>query len=437
MDVALEFSRCIENWPTAGGPHPRRPSLSVEAPKILWRAPFAGQQSGSRTDGGPVLSADRLAFAASDWVHFVNKDGSKAQKAKYNGLGWYPSALVADLDGNVYFSAPDGLFSVDANGELRWSGHLTPPTNTELAAGIPPVLGPDGVVYFATFDKWVVAKRASDGEFLWSKPPPSTKTTGTRVMGGGGNALFVAYEAAYPDARTDALDIRDGTTLGSFVRPAYAASFTWYWGAWVEGWDYGIGYGDMYVFDTCGRLRLYGDPMGSGLLVPGELLAMVTNTQSGTLLLLDTAGNTVGGPVPSEGQLIAVGGDGTIYTFRCQTGTAAINRILAYSYDLQELWRIDLGSAVGCPGITGNVVLDDSGVMFLTRPGDPGTDSTEVIAIQTASPGLADSSWPSLRHDNRGTAWLVPGTPSGSPPAGDSDGGSPANPIDAPQAESN
>jgi hypothetical protein len=79
--------------------------------------------------------------------------------------------------------------------------------------------------------------------------------------------------------------------------------------------------------------------------------------------------------------------------------------------------------------------LEDNGVMYLTWKANKGI-TTEAIAIQTASPGLADSSWPSLRHDNRGTAWLVPGTPAATPPAGDSDGGSPASLIDAPQAGS-
>jgi outer membrane protein assembly factor BamB len=429
MDVALEFSSCVENWPTSGGPHPRRPSLSVETPKILWSSLFPGHQSGGSNDGGPVLSADRLAFHASDWVHFVNKDGSKPQKKKYNGLGWYASALVADLDGNVYYSTPDGLFSVDANAELRWSVSATPPTNTELAAGIPPVLGPDGVVYFATWDNWVVALRTSDGQFLWSRPPPSPNIWRTRVMGGGGNALFVGYETAYPDAHTDALDTKDGTSLGSFVRPAYAASFTWDWGAWLEGWDLGIAFANTYVFDTCGKLRWSGDPKGATIVASEETLAV--NTSAG-LLLFDMAGDIVGGPSPAEGSPIAVGADGTIYTFRCQDAATAINRVLAYSYDLQEIWRLDLGGRY-CVGMTGNVVLDDSGVMFLTRPGDPGTDSTEVVAIQTASPGLADSSWPSFRHDNRGTAWLVPGSAS----ATDSDGGTVPALIDAPQAESN
>lgn len=47
----------------------------------------------------------------------------------------------------------------------------------------------------------------------------------------------------------------------------------------------------------------------------------------------------------------------------------------------------------------------------------PSISGTQVIAIQTRSPGLADSSWPSWRHDNRGTAWLVPGTAGSTTPA--------------------
>jgi len=37
-----------------------------------------------------------------------------------------------------------------------------------------------------------------------------------------------------------------------------------------------------------------------------------------------------------------------------------------------------------------------------------------VLAIQTQSPGLAESSWPSLRRDNRGTMWLTPLPPASS-----------------------
>ena len=52
----------------------------------------------------------------------------------------------------------------------------------------------------------------------------------------------------------------------------------------------------------------------------------------------------------------------------------------------------------------------------------PGSTGTELVAIQTRSPGLADSSWPSIRHDNRGTAWLVPGLPSAAASSPDAQG---------------
>jgi hypothetical protein len=120
--VNLGFSKCIGDWPTAGGPHPMKPSLALDAPRVLWqRQDFGGSQSGRLYDGGPVLSGNRLAFQAGDWVYFVNKDGTKPQRVKYNALAAWPSALVADLDGNVYYSTPDGLYSLDANGSFRWS----------------------------------------------------------------------------------------------------------------------------------------------------------------------------------------------------------------------------------------------------------------------------------------------------------------------------
>jgi outer membrane protein assembly factor BamB len=179
----------------------------------------------------------------------------------------------------------------------------------------------------------------------------------------------------------------------------------------MESWNLDISFGNMVVFDRCGKHKWSGSPKGSGVMVSGERLAIGTTTQVGELLLFNTEGQIVAGPVPVEGWPIVTGADGTIYNYRCLDGVDPINRIVAYSTALEELWRIDLGGDA-CYYITGNVVLDDDGMMYLMRAGRAGggaIESTEVIAIQTRSPGLADSSWPSRRHDNRGTAWLVSG----------------------------
>jgi hypothetical protein len=70
-----------------------------------------------------------------------------------------------------------------------------------------------------------------------------------------------------------------------------------------------------------------------------------------------------------------------------------------------RLWRSSSGSVVAP---TWHGVLDDDGVLYLARALSGGDENVETLAIQTQSPGLAESSWPSLRHDNRGTMWLTP-----------------------------
>ena len=406
--VKLGLSKCIEDWPSAGGPHLIKPSLTVDAPKVLWKTQHNGFQSGNLSDAGPVLSKDRLVFQAGDWVYFINKDGTKPQTVKYGKTDYCTSGLVADMDGNVYYTAPDAVYSLDSLGKLRWSVangslKLGPAGGSGCLYGLTPVFGPDGVLYAATNDEVVRAFRASDGKVLWSQPAPADKYSYSRVMGGAGKALFVAFGREH----TDALDTRDGSNLGSFVDPTLGQSFTWDWSNWVEGWDIGIAAGRLVAFDVCGHSKWATSiTRGSGVVAAGE--ALVTGSK-GTLILYAADGNVAAGPAPAEGIPIAAGADGTVYTFRCDDiGMTSTNRILAYSYDLKELWRLDL-SARACLGITGNVVLDDDGTMYLSRPGE--STGAEIIAIQTRSPGLANSSWPSFRHDNRGTAWLVPGSP--------------------------
>ena len=396
---AALWSACIEDWPKSGTPHRAKPSLTVAAPSVRWQSdPLDGLQR-STDPAGPILSAGRLALQSGDWVYFVSKDGSSVQTVKYNAMGAFPSGLVADQEGNVYYTAPDGVYSLAPAGNLRWLAQHGAVAG-EFAQGIPPVLGPDGVVYAVTFDQRVGAYRASDGSQLWSQPAPSDPCCSSAVMGGGGSAVFVAIG----ETETVALRTGTGARLGAFVRPAYGRSFTWGWGSWVLGWDIGIADSHTYVFDTCGALKWPpGSTGASGVVAVGELLVTGDNS---SLRLFDTAGNPAAGPAAGEGRPVAAGADGTIYTFRCDSSPPAVNRVLAYSADLQELWRLDLGGS-SCLQITGNVVLDDDGVMYMMRAAPDVAGGTQVLAIQTASPGLADSSWPSWRHDNRGTAWLV------------------------------
>ena len=124
-----------------------------------------------------------------------------------------------------------------------------------------------------------------------------------------------------------------------------------------------------------------------------------------------------------QGGTIAVGQDGTLYAVSCMYSNPPENRLYAYSPELDELWHLDLGKNVYCP--FGNGVLDDDGVLYFAIPSESNV-GTDVVAIQTKSPGLARSAWPMIRHDNRGTMWLVSAPPSGSDHDGSPRDGAPA-----------
>ena len=93
----LGLSRCIDGWPTAQGARITKPSLQVDAPKVLWAVDVAGSQAyGGRidsSDGGPVLSGNRLAFQAGYFIYFIDKDGANPTSLGPGAAGSYPSAL--------------------------------------------------------------------------------------------------------------------------------------------------------------------------------------------------------------------------------------------------------------------------------------------------------------------------------------------------------
>jgi hypothetical protein len=73
--------------------------------------------------------------------------------------------------------------------------------------------------------------------------------------------------------------------------------------------------------------------------------------------------------------------------------------LVALSPAVETLWTHDL------PGVFGNyatAVLADDGILYAQMTTNAGN---EIIAIETTSPGLASSSWPTRRHDNRSSNW--------------------------------
>jgi len=427
------LSECIPDWPAGPSVQPTAtPSLQVEAPKILWvgKTRFGG--AFGRTDGdGAVLLGDSVAFPVYSEIAFFDKHGNNLGYRGGN-LGEYASAPTADGDGNVYFAAPSGVYSMDSASKPRWyQPYGAAPPETGPTPG-PLVLSPDGVLYGVARDYNLRAIRAKDGSEIWSQATENGHLA--QVLGGAGGAVFVqtftsgvqVYDAK-TGAHLGALETTDGRPIGG------------YRGAWCLGWRFGISFADSFVLDPCGKQRwsYWGGPLqnvDSGIIALGELLVTSsfqsdsngTPKKPSSVTLYDSDGQIKVGPLTRDGQPYLAGADGTLYTVYCQYAPRGTNQLIAYSPDLTELWRLDLGGASGgCPA--GNGVLDSDGVLYLVRMGEGG--EIDLLAIQTRSPGLADSSWPSLRHDNRGTGWLVPWTPP--PDASQGNPGSDADVSDA------
>ena len=109
------------------------------------------------------------------------------------------------------------------------------------------------------------------------------------------------------------------------------------------------------------------------------------------------------GPRPVPGFATTLGADGTVYTTACSQQDARTSdlSLVAYSSELTSMWRLELGK----PCTYSGTALADDGVLYLAREL---IDGIEILAIQTASPGLAPTAWPTRRHDNRRTNWLSP-----------------------------
>jgi outer membrane protein assembly factor BamB len=436
------LSPCISDWPSAGRVPQARASLQVSAGSILWSREVPnswGYHGYLFENSGLVMSKGHLVFApVARPLILVDKDGNVSQTDPMPAGYDEASPATVDEDGNLYSVGLSGLYSFDPSGKIRW--HLSTANNTgaEFMSFYPPGLSPEGILYAVCGDGLLRAVEARDGKELW-RQAADVRTGPSQVMGGGGGAVFLLNGIS----GVHAYDSRTGQHLGELGIEAHPHLYA-FKGWWALGWDFGVQFGALYSFDVCGRLRwstitdsLY--MTSSGIIALAEVLVATQwdIDSSGNRLSPDRMyryaadGTVVQGPVGRGGEPFLDGADGTIYAVNCAFSSPKANELIAYTSDLKELWRLNLGVSNGCP--VGNGVLDDDGVLYLVRSVGGGVNKAEIVAIQTQSPGLAESSWPSLRHDNRGTMWLAP---LGPPKSASADGGTAPPQLEGGTAES-
>jgi hypothetical protein len=354
----------------------------------------------------------------------------------------YPGVAVAD--DHVFASAGQGWFAFDRHsGTLVSSGVV--PENMNFLPGSP-ALSADGTIYVQS--DIALHAFSFDGKERWHQGLPALGVSSEGVYAGRTTPSVVGDTEVLAVSPLDAVGL-DANGVSLWHVNGFGAGRT------VGHWGLGVDQSSSYVLDLrtgapAGRLRAGTGHEVVGLLpVAGGLLGIdYDNSQGLQMVLLDTCGaetwrtrvsdarrcfdasDIVVGPdgttylvvsacrdqapfqeivaldeagsvtarIESTQFPLAAGADGTIYAVDLDP-TASDPQLVALSSDLHEQWRLPLGGSLRY-GTSGALTAD--GVLYVPMSGKMGS---EIVALQTTSPGPALTTWPTLRADNRSSNW--------------------------------
>lgn len=406
-------NRCIPSWPAAT-PAAAPAAPLAKTPALLWRVPV----SGASPNDWILLSGEHVAFTSGGRLFLRSREDGSDQGGRSSAAFERVSSAVADDAGNFYFVG-QSAYSVDANAAWRWMKPLTGapranPYKDVPTAGRTSALGPDGTLYVGASDGALYAIDTASGAQKWRQAIASPKDgdRGPIVVGGIGGAIVTTTRAG--SLRPSVFDARTGEPLQRWSSPdgpLFAAFFAPTLGIVTQRMaDHGGPYPwmDLAVLDACGqtRFRLPATrPQWPALVGADESLYVVERddvTGSDTFVSVYAAadGRRTLGPVPAAPPW-GIGADGVVYAVQCDApGHDGPSRLIAYDgATFVEKWRLELGAS--CP--SAGPVIDDTGRLYFTWFID---HYTELVAVQTTSPGLASTPWPARRRDAHGTAWV-------------------------------
>jgi outer membrane protein assembly factor BamB len=403
-----EFTnKCAPGWPAPTAPAPAAPLAGV-TPGILWRTPLTL----GVTNDWILVGPEKIALTAGARLYLLDKQGNYLggrTSAAFEGV----SSAVVDDEGNYYFVGQNA-YSTDADGTLRWLVPLDGARADAPGAGRSSALSPAGVMIVGASDGALYGISTADGARVWRREVAQEGERAPVVKAGIGGAVIAVTRGKDGAARPQLFDAATGEPLawwasdegerhGVFAAPALGI-------VTQRMEDKGGPYPWMHVsvLDECSREKWTipaARPQWPVLVGPGDRLFMVERddeTGSATFVsVYDPAGARVLGPVAAAPPW-ALGADGTVYGLECDSeGHDGPSRLIAYDgATLGETWRLELGAS--CP--SAGPVIDAEGRLYFTWFID---GATEVVAVQTTSPGLAtDAAWPARGRDVRGTRWV-------------------------------
>lgn len=397
-------SACVEDWPDSAREFVPAAPLDNVTPALLWRE----RVTSAAPSEALLLAGDRVAFTAGSRLYSIDRDAVEVDAVASAGRESLTTA-VSDADGNMYFVGYSA-YSVDAAQRIRWIVPLPKVDGRHTRGRGRAVLGPDGGLFFGADNGQLYAVDTADGTVRWTQPLSEDGERSPIVIGGVGNALM----AVSPDGtwKPQLFNRHTGKPMAWFTNDdgeRYGVMIGRRLGFVTQRFeDRGGSYPWMHVsvLDSCSAERWSVPatrPQWPVLIGPRDQLYMVERDDvpgsQTAVSVYDVDGTRARGPVDMPIPW-GIGADGTIYAVACDSQAHdGPSRLYAYNPDLTERWTLPLGDS--CPA--GGPLIDEQGRLFFTWRFD---GVTEVVAVQTESPGLADTSWPIRRHDVRATGWL-------------------------------
>lgn len=412
--------RCIEHWPKNPKASPQPSLRGVGEPKVLWRKKFPAL---SQPNEPPALAGDRLGILIGNKLWILDRvTGEVVGKATSSG-DYMQYDVIADTEGNFYFGTGGSIISLSSEGKLRWprGANIYDKELSECPYKNNILLSPNGILYHASTDGYLYAQHSEDGSTLWKKKiGVFSEDRALYARGGVGDTFYVSgvpYETS--GGKADSQFSVNGTTV-SVGYAAYSGGLIAYPPSKELGAEL---YFSLQYFDKCGKL-IWSLPSTSDTSWFVELIGFneellvdgYSTKDREKTYIYSKSGKRLSGPIMVRGFPTTLGGDNTIYYTYCERiDVGNVNTVhseekrlylVAYSWKLEELWSLDLGID-GCT--SSSTAIADDGVLYLTRESvddDRIINSVEVIAVQTASPGLANTAYPTRANNNRRTGWL-------------------------------
>ncbi len=419
---------------------PPRPSLSGKVPgKVLWQT----ELSHAPVRQAVALWGDTLAVGAGNFFQFFDARTGKIKVSTPALQFTLVSAPVADTRGNFYFA--NIAFSAFTNGgALIWERDLRRDGMANNVNTSPLLLSPDNIAYSLQLDGRFVAIDTNQKGLpnLWESLPPGyplTPTYNYQLLAGiddkivaqvRGNSFQVHARAdGKLLARVEIPEKQEGDGAGRFelfdmygVARGYGV-LTRRWKVLASQSALQASGFSVSVYGLDGALK-WSTPAGrperplfvdlDGYLVFGTVkldTSPDTPLPAASILRRYSCGGiaeeptAVVTPEPTkEASTGLVGADGIAYVFMSDPTRGLGSTLVALdtTRDYREIWRVDLGARVFLHG----AALSDEGVLYVGATNEKA--NSELVAIQTTSPGLAKTGWPTFRHDNRQTGWVNP-----------------------------